>query len=63
MLFSEFFISLQVHPHGTIPALVLEDGTTLLESAAICLYIAHEFSGKYGPDLLPSEDNMAEFYE
>ncbi|XP_060067180.1 uncharacterized protein LOC132547442 [Ylistrum balloti] len=29
-----------VHPHCTIPALVLEDEKTIIESGAICLYLA-----------------------
>ncbi|XP_069123463.1 glutathione S-transferase GstA-like isoform X1 [Argopecten irradians] len=46
-----------VHPHGTIPALVLEDGRTIIESGAICLYLAD----RYGR-LLPEKQWTAEYY-
>ena len=29
-----------VHPHGTIPCLEIENQTTILESGAICMYLA-----------------------
>lgn len=33
-----------VNPLGTVPALVLDDGTTMTESSAIALYLAQRFS-------------------
>lgn len=51
-----------VHPHGTLPALVLEDGFVLLESAAICLYLADVFQDSDGNSLLPEDHNTAEYY-
>ena len=47
-----------VHPHGTLPALVIEDGYTLLESGGICMYLAD----LYG-DLLPSLSERQLYYE
>lgn len=44
-----------VHPLGTIPALVLETGEVLVESGAICLYLAE----KYGK-LRPTGDDVQE---
>ena len=29
-----------VHPHGTVPCLEIENQTTILESGAICMYLA-----------------------
>lgn len=52
---------MQVHPHGTIPALLLENGTVMLESAAICLYIAQEFS--YKVNLLPDTEQLPAYYK
>ena len=33
----------KISPHGTIPTLVLEDGTSLFESAAIVMYLAERY--------------------
>ena len=52
-----------VHPHGTLPALALEDGSVMLESAAICLYLAECFVDSSGQDLLPLPANAAEYYK
>lgn len=52
-----------VHPHATLPALRLEDGTVLLESAAICLYLAESFTDPKGQNLLPDEQYSALYYE
>ena len=52
-----------VHPHGTLPALVLEDGFVLMESAAICLYLAAVFQDPDGNSLLPEGCNTAEYYK
>jgi glutathione S-transferase len=42
---------LAVHPHGQLPALV-DDGVTLIESAAICLHLADKFpAAKLAPPL------------
>ena len=55
-----------VHPHGTVPALVLLDdrpgdgGTRVaLESGAICLYLAE----RYGQLLPHSGDSILDYYE
>ena len=50
-----------VHPYGTIPALIIdEDGKqqTILESAAICLYLAQRFNN----GMLPSAEESANYY-
>ena len=52
-----------VHPHATLPALQLEDGSMILESAAICLYLAESFLDSKGQDLLPDEEYSAHYYE
>ena len=52
-----------VHPHATLPALLLEDGSVLLESAAICLYLAESFLDPEGQNLLPDEKHAAHYYE
>ena len=52
-----------VHPHATLPALKLEDGSSLLESAAICMYLADSFLDPEGHDLLPDEEDKAYYYE
>ena len=52
-----------VHPHATLPALQLEDGSVMLESAAICLYLAESFLDPKGQDLLPDEEYSAHYYE
>jgi len=38
----------EVHYHGTVPALQLEDGQMLRESGAICLYLAERY-GRLAP--------------
>lgn len=53
----------EVHPHGTLPSLLLEDGSVLLESAAICLYLAECFVGPSGEDFLPESEYTAEYYK
>ena len=53
----------EVHPHGTLPALKLEDGTVLLESSAICLYLAEIFLDSEGQSLLPDPKNTSEYYK
>ena len=53
----------EVHPHGTLPSLALEDGSVLLESSAICLYLAECFVDSSGQDLLPAPENTAEYYK
>ena len=52
-----------VHPHGTIPALKIEDGSVMLESSAICLYLAECFVSPSGEDLLPLTENAADYYK
>ena len=52
-----------VHPHGTLPALVLRDGTVLLESSAICLYLADSLSCLDGSTLLPDKQHQAHYYK
>ncbi len=53
----------EVHPHGTLPSLMLEDGSVLLESSAICLYLAECFVCSSGENLLPESENTAEYYK
>ena len=53
----------EIHPHGTLPCLMLEDGSVLLESSAICLYLAESFLGPEGQNLLPNEENTAGYYK
>lgn len=53
----------EVHPHGTLPALKLEDGYVLLESSAICLYLAEVFLDPNEQSLLPDEEHAAHYYE
>lgn len=53
----------EVHPHGTLPALMLEDGTVLLESSAICLYLAEVFLDPEGQSLLPDSTSTPEYYK
>lgn len=53
----------EVHPHGTLPALVLEDDSAVLESAAICLYLAEVFLDPEGSNLLPEPEHTAEYYK
>ena len=52
-----------VHPHATLPALQLEDGSVMLESAAICLYLAESFLDSKGQNLLPDGEHSAHYYE
>lgn len=52
-----------IHPHGTLPSLVLEDGSVLLESAAICLYLAESFVDPSGENLLPEPKYVSEYYK
>ncbi|XP_002733258.1 glutathione S-transferase GstA-like [Saccoglossus kowalevskii] len=47
----------EVHPHGTLPALVVDDNHTILESAAICMYLAD----LYG-QLVPNRYARREYY-
>ncbi len=47
-----------VNPHGTIPALVIEGEGPIIESSAICFYLA-EYYGK----LLPSAAERKDYYE
>ena len=53
----------EIHPHGTLPALMLEDGTVILESAAICLYLAEVFLDPDGSNLLPEPEHTSEYYK
>lgn len=53
----------EVHPHGTLPSLVLEDASVILESSAICLYLTECFLGPSGESLLPEPQNAAEYYK
>ena len=47
-----------VHPHGQVPAMVTSEGDVMIESAAICLYLAQ----LYG-QCLPDEHNEALYYK
>lgn len=47
----------EVHPHGQVPAMVTSDGEIIIESAAICLYLAQLY-GK----CLPDEQNEANYF-
>ena len=53
----------EVHPHGTLPALKLENGYVLLESGSICLYLADLFLDPNEESLLPDEEHAAYYYE
>ena len=53
----------EVHPHGTIPCLMMEDRSVLLESSAICLYLAECFQDHAGENLLPEPENAAEYFK
>ncbi len=53
----------EVHPHGTLPALVMEDGSVMLESAAICFYLAEVFLDPDGNSLLPEPQHTMEYYK
>ena len=53
----------EVHPHGTLPSLVMEDDSVLLESSAICLYLAECFVNPSGEDLLPNVESAAMYYK
>ena len=47
----------EINPHGLVPSMVLPDGTHMVESAAICMYIAD----KYGK-MLPEPDKEPVYY-
>ena len=52
-----------VHPYRTIPALRLPSGETLLESGAICLYLADIYSEKLASQgLAPAVSEKANYY-
>ena len=53
----------EVHPHGTLPSLMLEDGSVLLESSSICLYLAECFLDPNGENLLPDSEYAAQYYK
>ena len=53
----------EVHPHGTLPSLMLEDKSVLLESGAICLYLAESFVDPSGESLLPEGENASKYYK
>lgn len=53
----------EVHPHATLPALKLEDGSVLLESSAICLYLSESFLDPENHSLLPDEKHVAQYYK
>ena len=53
----------KTHPHGTLPALVLRDGSVLLESSSICLYLAETFTCPDGTTLLPDKQHLAHYYK
>lgn len=46
-----------IHPHGTVPALVTSDGATMIEGAAIILYLADLYQ-----QLLPSLSETSHYY-
>ena len=50
----------EVHPHATLPAMKLDDGSVMLESGAICLYLAESF---LDDTLLPEGEHTAVYYE
>jgi glutathione S-transferase len=41
----------QVHPHGFVPALVEDDGTVLIESSAICMYLVDRYGKHLAPEI------------
>jgi glutathione S-transferase len=52
---------LDVHPHGYVPALE-DDGEVLIESAAICMYLADRYGdGKFAP--APGTLARGKYYE
>ena len=53
----------EVHPHGTLPSLMLEDNSVLLESSSICLYLAECFLDPSGESLLPDSEHAAVYYK
>ncbi len=53
----------EVHPHGTLPSLMLEDNSVLLESSSICLYLAECFLDPSGESLLPEPEYVAKYYK
>lgn len=52
-----------IHPHGTLPSLMMEDGSVLLESSAICLYLAECFVGPSGESLLPEPEYASDYFK
>lgn len=46
-----------VHPLGTVPALEIEGREPLIESGAICMYLAELYQ-----KLLPKKDNIADYF-
>ena len=52
-----------IHPHGTLPALLLEDGKVILESSAICLYLAEAFLNSDGENLLPEPEYLPDYFK
>lgn len=53
----------KIHPHGFVPALVEDDGTTLIESSAICMYLVDRYGG--GKELAPAlgTTDRGKYYE
>lgn len=47
-----------VHPLGTVPALEIEGKEPLIESGAICMYLAEIYQ-----NLQPKKDNMADYFK
>lgn len=47
-----------VHPLGTVPALEIEGREPLIESGAICMYLAELYQ-----KLLPKKDNIADYFK
>lgn len=45
------------HPQGLVPSMILKDGTVMIESAAICLYLADLYQ-----QCLPEPDEKPSFY-
>merc|ERR1712130_92167 len=53
----------EVHPYRTIPALKLPSGEVLLESGAICLYLADQFASQAkANNLLPTPEEIGTYY-
>jgi len=52
---------LKIHPHGFVPALE-DDGTVLIESAAICMYLVDRYGGgRFAP--APGTIERGKYYE